>query len=595
MYNHRYLWYNVGNTYARCTICGIDISVAHGGRNDVTKHIGVKSHREKSAASSSSRSLSTFFEPSASVKVIEAETRWALFVAHHNIAFLSSDHATRLFTHMFSDSKIAKNFSCGRTKCTAIIKQALAPYYTTKVKKSLLNPFSVMMDESNDKSNKSCIILVRVLDPEIGDVCTRFVDMPVVNVGTAKNLFDALKSSMADVGVDFLKAVSFMSDTTNVMKGNRSGVQKLIRDENPSVYDAGCICHLADLAVKAGMKTLPIDIDQLFIDIYYYFYHSSKRKQEFNDLWCSLFSSDPGVLLKHCTTRWLSLLRCVNRYISQYDGLVSYFLSCEEETAKVRSIIERLENPLTKPILHFLSFILPHMDRFNCVFQKSTENTTSQLYSEMSRLVRLYAANVLTTEAIKSVGDDLKSLKFTDENLLGKEDLGIGETTWTLIAALEEECDIAPFFDAVKKFYVATIQKMIKKFPFGDTLLQDLEILIPDKVTSFSINTIFRLAKRFPQLELSDPNSLDRLREEYLDFTLSPSELPTQTEYMAADKTRKPCVGKYWRDVGKIVTLYGQPRFPCLYKLMSGLLTIMQIQNVVFRYCEKYILIRGPI
>ena len=48
-----------------------------------------------------------------------------------------------------------------------------------------------------------------------------------------------------------------------VMKGSRSGVQKLIKDENPSVYDVGYICHLADLTVKAGMKTLPLDIDQL--------------------------------------------------------------------------------------------------------------------------------------------------------------------------------------------------------------------------------------------------------------------------------------------------------------------------------------------
>ena len=116
------------------------------------KHTGVKSHHEKSAALSSSRSLSTSFEPSASVKVIEAETHWA--VTHLNIAFLSSDHATRLFTNMFSDSKIAKNV---RTKCTAIIKQPLAPYYTTKLKISLLNPFSVIMNESNDET---CIILV---------------------------------------------------------------------------------------------------------------------------------------------------------------------------------------------------------------------------------------------------------------------------------------------------------------------------------------------------------------------------------------------------------------------------------------------------
>ena len=28
---------------------------------------------------------------------------------------------------------------------------------------------------------------------------------------------------------------------------------------------SGCICHLADLTIKAGMMTLPIDVDQLFL------------------------------------------------------------------------------------------------------------------------------------------------------------------------------------------------------------------------------------------------------------------------------------------------------------------------------------------
>ena len=56
--------------------------------------------------------------------------------------------------------------------------------------------------------------------------------------------------------LDFYKAVAFMSDTTNVMKVARSGVKKLIKNEHLSLYDVGCICHLADLAIKAGMKTL---------------------------------------------------------------------------------------------------------------------------------------------------------------------------------------------------------------------------------------------------------------------------------------------------------------------------------------------------
>ena len=124
-----------------------------------------------------------------------------------------------------------------------------------------------MMDESNDKTDKSSIILIRVFDSELGNVCTRFLDMPIVNIGTAKNLFEALKCSLEKKGLDFSMVISYMSDTTNVMKGSRSGVQKLIKDENPSVYEVGCICHLADLTVKAGMKTLPLDIDQLFVDI----------------------------------------------------------------------------------------------------------------------------------------------------------------------------------------------------------------------------------------------------------------------------------------------------------------------------------------
>ncbi len=154
-----------------------------------------------------------------------------------------------------------------------------------------------MMDESNDKTDKSCIILIRLLDFDVGDVRTRYFDMPVVNIGTARNLFDALKLSLSKKGLDFEKCVAFMSDTTNVMKGVRSGVQKLITNECPKLHDVGCICHLADLTIKAGMETLPVDIDQLFVDIFYFFFHSSKRKQQFADNWRSFFTSEPETIL----------------------------------------------------------------------------------------------------------------------------------------------------------------------------------------------------------------------------------------------------------------------------------------------------------
>ena len=99
----------------------------------------------------------------------------------------------------------------------------------------------------------------------------------------------------------------------------------------------------------------------------------------------SLFSSEPTTILKHCTTRWLSLLRSVNHFIDQFGDLKSYFLSCDEaETVKVKIIIDTLHNPLTRPIVQFLSYIFPSKVKFNKVFRKSKKKTTCRLFQEMS-------------------------------------------------------------------------------------------------------------------------------------------------------------------------------------------------------------------
>ena len=78
------------------------------------------------------------------------------------------------FSERCSQTELAKNFSCARTKTTAIVKKALAPHFTQRVIESITMstsaPFSLMMDESNDKTDKSCIILLRLLDPQLGEV-----------------------------------------------------------------------------------------------------------------------------------------------------------------------------------------------------------------------------------------------------------------------------------------------------------------------------------------------------------------------------------------------------------------------------------------
>ena len=104
-----------GNGFARCTYCASGFNISHSGRNDVTSHIRSKNHREMAKACSS-KSISSFVTPPTNHKVIEAEALWTTFVAKHNLAFETSNHATKLFHRMFPDSEIAKKFTCGHSK-----------------------------------------------------------------------------------------------------------------------------------------------------------------------------------------------------------------------------------------------------------------------------------------------------------------------------------------------------------------------------------------------------------------------------------------------------------------------------------------------
>ena len=99
-------------------------------------------------------------------------------------------------------------------------------------------------------------------------------------------------------------------------------------------------------------------------------------------------------------------------------------------------------------------------------------------------------------------------------------------------------------------------------------------MLQPDKTSTFSVSAVVKLAKRFPQLCLDSSDDIDSLREEFLDFTLSPTDLPTPQEYKAADGSIKQRAGSFWWEVGKLKTLDGHMRFPRLFKLMAGLLAI---------------------
>ena len=167
------------------------LSICNGSRSN-KKTLNGKKHKEMAAGASASH----FFFYLGQLKVSLRQKPDGQCLWQNITSFPDSGHAMKLFIQMFPDSNKARKFACGRTKYTAKGKEAFTPHYHPKFLCGISNQFSILQDESNDNVDKSCIILIRVLDEELGNVKTRFLDIPLVNIDTAANIFGALRESL---------------------------------------------------------------------------------------------------------------------------------------------------------------------------------------------------------------------------------------------------------------------------------------------------------------------------------------------------------------------------------------------------------------
>ena len=145
MRSTNYARYNYTHTH----YCGIDINISHSGKNDVEEHVGTSGYGAGVRASKVSANRSSFFAPKSSQEDIEAETRWTLFIAKHNVAFLVSGHVSNLFICSSTRKLPRISDARGQKLYTAIVKEGLAPHYNKNLAVSLApQPFSILMGES---------------------------------------------------------------------------------------------------------------------------------------------------------------------------------------------------------------------------------------------------------------------------------------------------------------------------------------------------------------------------------------------------------------------------------------------------------------
>ena len=354
---------------------------------------------------------------------------------------------------------------------------------------------------------KDLVVLLRFFDMSIMRAVTRFIDLPTANNGTAAAIFTEIDKCLTLQGLSYSNMVSFNSDSCNTMKGQRNGVVAHMRENQPNLADFGCICHLENLAIKAAIKILPVNVENFLVDINTHFYLSVKRIEELKSF-CEFVNVGYKQILSHVETCWLSLLHVIARILELWPALVSYFTSHPdvEKQGRVRSIQRRL-NDEVKLYLLFLNFLLPSANAFNVAFQGTSYTTIHLLHPEMRRLTKRILRFFVQPEKISM--DDVTATEYQNtDNQLPDTDLCVGDETQQLASEMIEEGMegvVSTFYKSVRAFYCTFVSALIKKFPFKSTLLADLMVLNPLERSNHDFpNAVTHLAKQLPQLHSCD-------------------------------------------------------------------------------------------
>ena len=571
-----------GDTYAFCTICVCDISIASGGRDAIKRHVGGLKHLDavKLKDSSSVQKVTGFFAKDDDLSVIRAEVLWTQFVIEKNLPLSVSDDFGSLLKQMCKDSEIAKKFSCARTKTRAIagcLSNAVRQELVAKMKSF---PFSIGTDGSSDIKSKLYPIVVTSNDEVSQEICTDLLSIPELNdASTGANITALLLEELKRHNIPIKNCVGFMSDNAAVMTGKENGVSTILKkggDGNPNMISLGCGCHLLNLAVKKGLSALPVDIDEILTDVYYFFHHSDKKNLEFDRVQL-LYNDETKKLLKHCPTRWLSISTTLQRMVELWQPLSTFMQKVKEEEVaaakkkemsrkkkkkspkqlseeiinsmfqsspsasassstaqdtqpsnpKTSSRLDRLLEVLkSKRCLIYCSFVLwimPVFDKFNKCLQKE-EPQIQKLNDLYLSLYREVLSKFIKPTVIRSHEYNITAIDFEDEsNHLG--DLYVGKLAMGLLSGLNAK-NKSDVISSIKQLYYASLHYMRNSFPINSEVLcnaQFLNILKREKCT-FS-NALFFLLK-MPVLNCT----VDQLQEEFVKYQTSSHPAPVMAE-----------------------------------------------------------------
>lgn len=174
---------------------------------------------------------------------------------------------------------------------------------------------------------------MRIYDEKRQKVDIRFLDMCTTigkHAATAEAIFEKMNAILSAHAIAWEYCVKIGVDNTSINIGRHNSILTRVHNIASNAYFISCQCHIthntANTAADAIGSATSFDVKDLVIDMFYWFDRSTKRKSMLV-AYCCFCDVCYRKIVKHVSTRLLSLEAAVERVLKVYDGLRSYFLS----------------------------------------------------------------------------------------------------------------------------------------------------------------------------------------------------------------------------------------------------------------------------
>lgn len=484
----------LGDIYAYCTICDLNVTVFNSGLHDLKHHQQCKKHKMQELKTSKKENQ---------VKDFTCSELMLRFIQTYCLPTHTEKVSQHTARHVLG-LQYPKDIS-------SAAKQV--PY-------CIYLYGQVALGKESEEENYSCVVLIGFFDEKAAKHRIRILDI-FQHVDSDDAIVQSLKDIMKRFELPVRNMAAFYVDDQDEMSEEVSLKLKMF---NPNTVALGGLYSLADSACSAGVKAFSDKVQQLIVNIYEHCSTCCTKNDNLKGLFAGVCGLDGSVHALFQNSKKICIL--INKVLEMWTDLISYFTSCSKNDDKAKHICSQLEDPKLRIAFMFLDHALGPLKVFSDRLERRKGFARAdlvQILREASGLLRSYASTFLHPQAVA------RFLKERDPAILKNPKLHLpsnelsfgGDAVENLLS--EREAELTDFLKAFQNecmaFYKALTACIAKGLPLSDGILRSMShLLSPEGRLKVTSKGVVELGEQFGLS--TNPEVTAQLRDEFLEYQL---------------------------------------------------------------------------